>query len=65
MNQVIDIDNSLNMSTHPTQLLNVDIDTVTCDRTDVPEVIQSYSIVSPICGESTTSEFSEWPLPYT
>ncbi|KAI5446138.1 hypothetical protein KIW84_014117 [Lathyrus oleraceus] len=64
MNQVIDIDNSLNMSTHPTQLLNVDIDTVTCDRIDVPEVIQSYSIVSPICGESTTSEFSEWPLPY-
>ncbi|CAL5194047.1 unnamed protein product [Lathyrus oleraceus] len=65
MNQVIDIDNSMNMSTHPAQLLNVETDTVTCDRTAVPEVIQPYSTVSPICGESTTSEFSEWPLPYT
>ncbi|CAI8614611.1 unnamed protein product [Vicia faba] len=65
MNQVIDIDNSMNMSTHPAQLLNVEIDTVTCDRTAVPEVIQPYSVVTPICGESTSSEFSEWPLPYT
>ncbi|CAK8543860.1 unnamed protein product [Lathyrus sativus] len=65
MNQVIDIDNSMNMSTHSAQLLNVEADTVTCDRTAVPEVIQPYSTVSPICGESTTSEFSEWPLPYT
>ncbi|XP_058738122.1 ISWI chromatin-remodeling complex ATPase ISW2-like isoform X2 [Vicia villosa] len=65
MNQVIDIDNSMNMSTPSAQLLNVETDPVTCDRTDVPEVTQPYSTVRPVCGESTTSEFSEWPLPYT
>lgn len=38
-NQVIDIDDSMNMSTHPTQLLNVETDMITYDRTVVPEVI--------------------------
>ncbi|KAI5446149.1 hypothetical protein KIW84_014123 [Lathyrus oleraceus] len=36
-NQVIDIDDSMNMSTHPMQLLNVETDTITCYRTIVPE----------------------------
>jgi chromodomain-helicase-DNA-binding protein 3 len=64
MNQVIDIDNSMNISTYLAQLHNVETDTVTCDRTAVPEVRQWCNIVSPVCGESTTSEFAECPLPY-
>lgn len=64
MNQLIDIDNSLNISTHPAQLHNVETDTVTCDRTAVPDVRQRYSIASPVCGVSTTSGFAECPLPY-
>ncbi|CAJ2632582.1 unnamed protein product [Trifolium pratense] len=64
INQVIDIDNSMNMSTNLAQLHNVETDTVTCDRTAVPEVRHWGSIVSPVCGESTTSEFAECPLPY-
>lgn len=64
MNQLTDIDNSLNMSTHPAQLHNVETDTVTFDRTAVPDVRQRYSTVSPVCGVSTTSGFAECPLPY-
>ncbi|GAU20300.1 hypothetical protein TSUD_337810 [Trifolium subterraneum] len=64
LNQVIDIDNSMNISTHLAQLHNVETDTVTCDRIAVPEVRQWCSIVNPVCVESTTSEFAECPLPY-
>lgn len=64
MNQLIDIDNSLNMSTHPAQLHNVETDTVTCDRTAVAAVRQRHRIVNPVCGVSTASGFAECPLPY-
>ncbi|XP_027188139.1 uncharacterized protein [Cicer arietinum] len=59
MIEVIDIDNSMNMSTHPAQLHNVEMDAVTCDSTAVPEVRYRFGIGSPVRGESTTSEFAE------
>ncbi|KAJ1376078.1 Zinc finger, PHD-type, partial [Sesbania bispinosa] len=63
MNEVIAIDNSLSMSTHPVHHNSDETDAVTCDSTAVPEVRQWYNIVSPVFGESTTLEFAETTLP--
>ncbi|TKY62142.1 Helicase protein MOM1 [Spatholobus suberectus] len=64
VNEVVAIDNAMNMSTHPVQLDSVETDAATCISTAVPEVRQWYSVMSPVCGESTAPEFAETTLPY-
>lgn len=64
VNKVVVGDNSMNIFTYPAQLNSVETDAVTCNSTVVPEVRQCYSVLSPVCGESTTLEFDETTLPF-
>ncbi|CAL0326796.1 unnamed protein product [Lupinus luteus] len=61
VNEVVACDNSMNI--HPAQLDSVETDALTCDST-VPDSRQSDNVLSPVCGQSTTSEFAETTLPF-
>lgn len=62
--EVVAVDNSMSMSTHPAQFNSVETHTVTCDNTAVPEVRHWYSTERSVCGEPTDLQFDESTLPY-
>ncbi|XP_019444329.1 PREDICTED: chromodomain-helicase-DNA-binding protein 3-like isoform X2 [Lupinus angustifolius] len=62
VNELVAGDNSMNI--HPAQLDSVETDALTCDSTVVPDFRQSDNVLSPVCGQSTTSEFAETTLPF-
>ncbi|KAG5055558.1 hypothetical protein JHK85_008068 [Glycine max] len=64
VNKVVAIDNGMNMSTHSAQLDSVEADAGTSASTAVPEVRRWYSVMSPVCDESTALKFPETTLPY-
>ncbi|KAL5135335.1 Helicase protein MOM1 [Glycine soja] len=64
VNEVVAIDNGMNMSTHSAQLDSVEADAGTSASTAVPEVRRWYSVMSPVCDESTALKFPETTLPY-
>ncbi|KAK7337076.1 hypothetical protein VNO77_17635 [Canavalia gladiata] len=64
VNELVSTDNIMSMSIHPVQLDGFKTDAVICVNTAVPEIRQWHSVMSPVCCESTTLEFSETTLPY-
>ncbi|RDX85738.1 hypothetical protein CR513_33021, partial [Mucuna pruriens] len=60
VNEVVAIDNAVNICLVILHSLTVLRQMLTA----VPEVRQWYSVMSPVCGESTALEFAETTLPY-